>query len=312
MRKLEPTLWTAATLLIAACSPRIQRADQSFRVRDLPPAYAKGAGPVIQVDEAHGNYHTAAGRYRPFAQVLRAAGYRVVRGNREFTQATLRRGRGLVIANALARRNLGSGNWSLPTPSAFTDAEILAVKKWVHDGGSLLLIADHMPFPGAAARLAAAFGVTFSNGFVLRSRRPRGRILFHLADGSLRRHPVLDTAPPGKTVTRVMTFTGSAFRVQGSHAPLLVLFAGATSLEPRTAWKFSAKTRRRPVGGWLQGALLRRGKGRVAVFAEGAMFTAQRTARGRPLGLNVPAARQNRQLLLNVMRWLLPPLNPRP
>ena len=45
--------------------------------------------------------------------------------------------------------------------------EIKAVKKWVNDGGSLFLIADHMPCAGAAKDLAAEFGFEFTNGFVL-------------------------------------------------------------------------------------------------------------------------------------------------
>ncbi len=299
------TLSLAAVLLTSACARGTQRVDTTYRVGPTAGARLRGVGPVVLVDNAHGNYHTATGRYRPFAQVLRSAGYRVVGSGRTFTPAALRRGRVLVIANALARQNVGPGNWTLPTPSAFTDAEIRAVKRWVHSGGALLLIADHMPFPGAAARLAAAFGVTFSNGFVLRARPPRGRILFRLANGSLRKHRVLHATRHSRPVTRIMTFTGSAFQVKGPHAPLLVLGSGAVSLEPHTAWRFKIRTRRRPVAGWLQGALLQPGRGRVAVFAEGAMFTAQRTARGRAIGLNVPAARQNRQLLLNVLHWLV-------
>ena len=43
-----------------------------------------------------------------------------------------------------------------------------AVRDWVKGGGSLLLIADHMPFPGAAGTLASAFGVRFrASGYSL-------------------------------------------------------------------------------------------------------------------------------------------------
>ncbi|NIQ57151.1 MAG: hypothetical protein GWN71_28375, partial [Gammaproteobacteria bacterium] len=69
----------------------------------------------------------------------------------------------LVISNALDSSNVN--DWRRPIRPAFTEAEIEAVRAWVEDGGALLLIADHMPFPGAAAGLAAAFGVTFNDGF---------------------------------------------------------------------------------------------------------------------------------------------------
>ncbi|MGB0915797.1 MAG: hypothetical protein ACPGVI_06975, partial [Crocinitomicaceae bacterium] len=39
--------------------------------------------------------------------------------------------------------------------------EITFIKNWVKKGGKLVLIADHMPFAGAANDLAKAFGFEF-------------------------------------------------------------------------------------------------------------------------------------------------------
>jgi hypothetical protein len=59
------------------------------------------------------------------------------------------------------------------------------------------------------------------------------------------------------------------------------------------------------IDGWCQGAVFAVGKGRVAVFGEAAMFSAQRAGAAQaPMGMNVPAAKENHQLLLNVMHWL--------
>jgi hypothetical protein len=50
---------------------------------------------------------------------------------------------------------------------------------------------------------------------------------------------------------------------------------------------------------------MRRGKGRVAVFGEAAMFSAQLEGALRsPMGMNLPAAAENSRFLLNLMRWL--------
>jgi hypothetical protein len=47
------------------------------------------------------------------------------------------------------------------------------------------------------------------------------------------------------------------------------------------------------------------GKGRVAVFGEAAMFSAQLAGPQKmPIGMNSPDATQNYQLLLNVIHWL--------
>ena len=77
-------------------------------------------------------------------------------------------------------------------------------------------------------------------------------------------------------------------------------------LMPSVAWQFGEKTPWRPAAGYLQAAALRHGSGRVAVFAEAGMFTAQ-LGGGEPpvrIGFNAPEASQNKQFILNTMRWL--------
>ena len=57
--------------------------------------------------------------------------------------------------------------------------------------------------------------------------------------------------------------------------------------------------------GMLQGAVLLAGRGRVAVFGEAAMFSAQVSGEARrPMGMNMPSASQNPQFLINVAHWL--------
>jgi uncharacterized protein (DUF2249 family) len=279
-----------------------QVADTAFSPPIPSPAYPPRGGPVVMVDEAHNNFHTASGRYLPFAELLRRDGYVVVPSREPFIATSLKRGAILVIANAVAAQNVN--NPTLPTPSAFTPAEISAVRAWVAEGGSLLLIADHMPWPGAANELAAAFGARWSNGFAMEGKND-GPMIFRRDDGSLTKHAITRGRRSGEQVERVATFTGSAFRLETKAEPLLVLRASVESLEPQTAGVFTPETKRVPVKGWYQGAVLRHGKGRVALFGEAAMFTAQLAGPGRlPMGMNAPTADQNAQFLLNVLHWL--------
>jgi len=288
--------------LLALCANAQQVADTSFKPPIPNPAYRPGRGPVVMLDEAHLNFHTAEGRYKPFSELLRRDGYVVKASSLKFSKASLRGGRILVIANPLAERN--RTDWSLPTPSAFSDEEVKAVRDWVRGGGSLLLIADHMPFPGAAGTLAQAFGIRFSNGYA-RDENEQGPMLFKLSDGSLKEHPVTRGRAAAEKVDSVATFTGSAFQVEGDAQPLLVLRPTVESFLTSVAGQFTSETPRVPVGGWYQGAVIRFGKGRVAVFGEAAMFSAQLAGpnRGR-MGMNAPVASQNPQFLLNVMHWL--------
>lgn len=280
-----------------------QVADTNFKPAIASPAFAPGRGPVVAIDEAHHNFHTAGGRYAPFADLLRRDGFTVRSSVAAFSKATLDGIRVLVIANALHARN-GAGNWSLPTPSAFTADEIAAVKAWVQAGGSLFLIVDHMPFPGGNADLSAAFGFAFSNGFA-GPADGKSPLIFRRSDGLLRDHAILRGRSPAEAVEAVATFTGSAFQCPDTATSLLILPKGSVSREPEVAWRFTDTTKRTEVGGWSQGAAMVLGKGRLAVFGEAAMFSAQTSGpEKRPMGMNAPAAKQNPQFLLNVVRWL--------
>lgn len=298
------TLWAALLMGLAAGAEAQQVPDSAFAPAIARPAFAEGAGPLVLVDEGHTNFHTTEGRYYAFAQLLRRDGY-VVRGlGGAFTREALADARVLVIANALNARN--AQDWKLPTPSAFSTDEIAAVEAWVRGGGSLLLIADHMPFPGAAEQLAAAFGVEFHNGFAYDSTEEVSRFRFTREGGLLADHAITRGRDASERVDSIDSFTGQAFRVRAADAqPLLTLAPCTVVLLPEEAWQFSAATRRIEGGGMLHGAAMRHGRGRVAVFGEAAMFSAQLAGpERRPMGMNDPGAPQNVQFLLNVMHWL--------
>src|SRR6188474_196235 len=132
-----------------------QAPDLEFNTSVENPAY-KREGPRVMFDEAHHNFHTTDGRYKPFADLLSNDGYRVIRNRQSFSKTRLDSFKVLVIANALgAEEDDDEG----ADKSAFNDDEIAAVADWVKGGGALLLIADHAPFGGAAATLANRFGV---------------------------------------------------------------------------------------------------------------------------------------------------------
>jgi hypothetical protein len=290
-------------LAIAVPAAAQQVADTTFNPPIARPAYAEARGPVVLIDEAHNNFHTADGRYLAFARLLRRDGYVVRSSKTPLTKSALDGARVLVIANALHERN--RDDWDLPTPSAFTPDEITAVREWVAAGGSLLLIADHMPFPGAVDHLAAAFGVFFVNGFAQDSTREDGSLTFRRSNGSLGTHAIANGRSQAERVDSVTSFTGSAFRTTVPVDTLLELPATTIVLMPQVAWQFSRLTPRMAGAGMLQGAVLTHGRGRVAVFGEAAMFSAQVAGpQRRPMGMNDPAAPQNAQFLLNVMHWL--------
>ena len=313
------TLASIAIGAAAIAAPRLagqQVVDSAYAPPHISrPAYPPNAGPVVVIDEAHQNFHTMGARYLPFARLLRADGYVVRAGTARYDSTTLAGVRVLVIANAVHPSNARGQDWRLPIRPAFDSAEIANIARWVRHGGSLWLIADHMPFAGAIADLARPFGIYWIDGFAFPESAPsnapggNGLMTFRRSDRSLADISVTQGGSAAQRIDSVVTFTGSAFRlatdVAESARPLLTFRSPTRIWLPRVAWQFGDTVASMPGDGLLQGALLTAGTGRVAAFGEAAMFSAQLTGPQRvPMGMNAPFAPQNAQFALNIAHWL--------
>jgi hypothetical protein len=286
----------AALLLFSVASLGQVVPDPAFNPSVSKPAY-RDAHPRVVIDEAHSNYHTVAGRYRPFAELMAHDGYAVSPGTEKFSAASLARADILVIANARA----GDGP-PHARDDVFTAAECSAVATWVESGGRLLLIADHAPFGAAARSLGMSFGVEMGKGHVFdpeRSTDDPTSLLFNRDDGSLADHPITRGRDASEAVHRVVSFDGQSLGVPRGAVALLVLGAGARESEDTQQLESNVG---KPVSGRAQGLAITRGRGRVVVMGEAAMFTAQ-VYEDLRFGMNTPG-NDDRQLALNVMHWL--------
>ena len=298
---------TIALLLLTGCAGQqvIQQRADNWTPTVTAPQFTAGAGPRVLVDAAHGNFHTIDGRFAAFAKLLRADGYRVASADKPTSAELLSAADVFVIANAV--KDGENAQWVLPTPPAFAPDEVTTLVKWVQDGGSLLLIADHMPFPGSVAELADAFGIAFRNGYAIKSVSEGGSVIFTRA-GGLAEHAITRGRNAAEQVTALKTFTGQAFSAVVPVEPLIRMPDDWAVFFPQEAGKFTSTTPSESTRGLLQGAVLRHGRGRVAVFGEAAMFTAQTQVLGdtvvHRMGMNDPEASQNAQFVLNVLHWL--------
>ncbi len=150
-------------LALASSASAQQRPDPEFNTVIEQPAFTKNY-PRVLFDEAHNNFHTTTGRYKPFADLISNDGYHVVRNRKPFTKPGLDTFKILVIANALGAEEMDDDG---AEKSAFTEEECDAVRDWVKAGGALLLIADHAPFGGAAENLGKRFQIEMSKGYTL-------------------------------------------------------------------------------------------------------------------------------------------------
>jgi hypothetical protein len=278
--------------LVAAqqSAPRgAQRNDPSFDATIEDPAYV-AEHPRVLFDEAHHNFHTAGGRYKPFAELITSDGYRVTPNGEKFMPALLAKYDILVIANAMAEGGGGADG----AESAFTEDECKAVEDWVTGGGSLLLITDFGSFGSASNLLAARFGVDMSNRVTLDPANEADQgLLFSREKHSLGDHAITNGRNAVERVNRVLTFTGQS--LQGPPESVAFLKFADSAVENDGGQEISA-------AGRAQGIALTHGKGRVVVTGEAAQLSAQ-TIGSERFGMNTPGC-DNRQMVLNIVHWL--------
>lgn len=253
----------------------------------------------MMFDEAHNNFHTMDGRYKPFATLMLNDGYRVIRNRVPFTKKSLEGFKVLVIANALGAEEIDEAGADRP---AFTADETQVLHDWVRGGGSLLLIADHAPFGGAAESLGKRFGVEMSKGFTYDEKNSAegnpSFIIYSLENKLLAQHPITQGRVESERVNKVMSFTGQSLTGPKDSYQILKLADTAKDTPNRDA---STST---SAAGRAQALAFKFGKGRVVVQGEAAMLSAQIAGPNKfKMGMNVPGT-DNKQYALNLMHWL--------
>jgi hypothetical protein len=291
----------AITLTLTCAAAFAQQvADPNFDTKVTHPVYKKN-GPKVLFDEAHHNFHTANGRYQPFADLITHDGYRVTPNKEKFSAAVLKGFDVLVISNALGAEAMNQPEASNP---AFTAAEAGAVHDWVNRGGKLLLIADHAPMGAANQILADKFGVNMSKMYTLDPQnhdQESGNLSFIIytrESGRLADHPITRGRNEGERINKIIAFTGQSLKgPDGSFAFMKLADSAQDAMPGGTSQPVSA-------AGRSQGIAMRAGKGRVVVLGEAAMLSAQLAGPNKmAFGMNRPGI-DNRQLALNIMHWL--------
>lgn len=275
-----------------------QQADPEFNTSVENPAYSR-SGPRVLFDEAHHNFHTVDGRYKPFVDLLMNDGYQVIRNRKPFAKASFDSFKVLVIANALGAEEMDDEGADHP---AFTEEEVKAVYDWVKSGGSLLLIADHAPFGAAAAGLSTKLGVDMSKGYTFDAANSLARagslLIFSRENKLLGSHPITEGRNEKERVNRVLSFTGQSLKGPDESFAILKLSDTAQDAVSHEQNEMVS------AAGRAQAVALKIGKGRVVVQGEAAMLSAQIAGPEKfKMGMNHEGY-DNKQYALNLMHWL--------
>lgn len=300
--------------------------DPNFDATIAHPAYTK-SHPRVTIDEAHKNFLTAGGLFKPFVDLVRNDGYDVVKNTTKFTSDILQGIDVLVIANASGELQ----NDNNDSTAAFTKPECDTVYEWVKRGGALFLIADHGPMGDAAAPLAQRFGVTLGNGFVLDTNAGNytdsdpTELVFSEQNILLGEHPIIRGRDDSERLHRLVAFTGESVSIPRGATAILSLSPTTGEVPTRSASQLlfvddaakaqanreSAATKW-PVGGRAMAIAFPFGRGHVVISGEAGMLTAQvykkQDKNGTielvgKMGMDV-AGNDDRQYVLNVMHWL--------
>ncbi|MEO6218966.1 MAG: hypothetical protein ABIO81_00955 [Ginsengibacter sp.] len=290
-------IFTVVALLITTVS--FQARAQTNTIINSP-AYSGNKNPNILFDEAHHNFHTSTGRYKPFADVLANEGYLITPNKQKITPKVLTGYDVFVCSNAFSAEPDSVGRLS-PLP-AFTAEECHYLKQWVLNGGSVWLIADHEPAGNAVANLSDSFGVNMSKSYTADPKNFDKIVLdaswihYSVENKNLGTHPIIKGRNEAERIKNALSFTGQSLKGPKGSVPFLLLSDEAydvLNIEDRLKAKIiSAKGR-------CQALAMKFGKGRIVICGEAAMFTSQN---GDP-GMNFPGT-DNKQLLLNIAHWL--------
>lgn len=290
----------------------VQQADTSYAPRIATRTWSAD-GPAVAFDDAHWNDYTASRGYAPFAKLLASDGYSIISKGNVASPQVLDTARVVVIANPLGFRGLVRQvgqvvgiNLDALAADAFSDSEADRIETWVREGGSLLLVADHVPAGRAAQSLAERFGVTMYDGFVYDPEHSEpespSMIVFSRENRTLGPHRIIEGTARADAVNRVVTFTGQA--LDGPpHATKLLMFSGTAYQMTRAK---GGPEDRVSVAGLAQAVAMTHGRGRVVVIGDAALLTSQVMSGGgetERIGLTWPNA-DNERFARHVMQWL--------
>lgn len=303
--------------------------DGTYSAKLDHPAFV-GAGPVVLLDEAHGNLHFD----KAFVTLVSADGYRVLVSREPLKYEELRTVKILVIMNPGVFMPL---TWRQNPRPLFTDVEAAAVKDWIAAGGSLLF-ASGTREAETDEMLMSHLGVTFSQDLLLDRELlpPKGveqpqapqRLTFTREKQMIASHSIMEGHAESERVNTIALDHASPIVKVPDNAIVLLhcsetalivprdwllkkqeaeaegeLLKGKTESQPVTMQSLSAPAPKVAVA-----VAFTLGKGRVVVIGNSPLLSSvvrQTVFLGNPVSQKVGLGDgDNQKFTLNIMHWL--------
>jgi hypothetical protein len=305
--------------------------DDSYSPHLKRPAFEQN-GPVVLLDEAHGNSHFDKG----FARLIAADGFQVVTSRSELTFEGLSKARILVIMNTGV---FMPWQWRENPWPLFNDRESAAVQDWVAAGGALLFAAASSKRE-AGDMLLSRLGIELQEGHIVdppltktasQPSTPQRGTTFSREKGTLAGHNILAGRSDVERVNTLTFNAVTAIRKAPGNVTSLVHYSERALLLPRdvflekrlteeakelhangkneTPVSISPLTTASPAPAAPVAVAFTFGKGRVVVIGNSSAMSSVVVRRVQPEG--APSSEKvglgeadNEKFTINVMHWL--------
>ena len=278
------------------------RVDKRFKYKPKTSTYGL-KGPKIFFDEGHLTNNSINGYYKPFADMLRKDGYEVSGlGRNQFTEENLKQAKILIISNAFAQQING---WVIDSAQAFSTQEVSAIKNYVKNGGSLLLISDHVPYPSRIKNLSKAFNFEIMNAHAIDTSSQDHASLFSKELETLGDNIITKGRNTFEEVKNVYLFQGCALKKPKQAKQLFKLSDKFNVVYTDNAWDLQEAYHSHTGEGYSLGFYMNYGKGKLMVVGDADLFTATKNKKTKQkFGFSYPYAKDNPQYVLNMIHWL--------
>lgn len=302
--------------------------DESFSPTVPNPAFQKD-GPLVLLDEAHGNNHFD----KAFAKLMAADGFQVVPSAVELSFEQLSKARVLVIMNP---GMFAPRKWVEAPSPLFSDREAAAIHDWIAAGGSLFF-ASGARLEESGQMLLDRIGVQFYDSYITDRALTTppspcsalGDIGFSREKNTFGDHKILND--PAARLDAVCLNGVKGIRKAPENAVALIHYSEKAALIPKdvlvekrlteeskqlgvngkteTSTQSSPLTTPSPVPKSPVAVAFRLGKGRVVVIGSGAAISSVILKRDSPAGESTTqkiglGEADNQKFTLNVMHWL--------
>ena len=279
--------------------------DSSFNASVAKPKYKKQTGPHILIDAGHHNFIVEMGLIKPFVDLATNDGYKTSIDSGAFTYAYLAKYQMVLITPAMPFK-FGSKK-DITDEITFTNQELLALKEWVSNGGSLIILSEHAPIDKSMTPLLNTFGIQSSFGAVydpvncdstIKLSHYETILKFTKNNGLLNsNHPIITGSKKKELIQNIETYTGSAL-TGPNYTTILKLGPTATIRK----WNGIL-----PTGGGdsqcLAGSF---GKGKIMAMGDCNGFTAMYVySGGKKFYAGMQVGEYDwKQFVLNTLHWL--------